>query len=484
MSGRFTAQGPHDGSGNTLSKISALAILSVAAAASGLAGLIAAPPKATEATVPSLKATTVLTFPAPVDFVAFVDSNLLVTSCSISVGQDPDHLGEHGCTDLAQGKLLWKATRSWGPAPRLIDGSKLVFVDNKTRFKMEDGVPDREGKAPDQAKKKAGIRYEAHSVRVVEAATGKELVKIDLGEHKGGFARNDKIYPDGKSCSFELITWGRDGKAKSQTQHFDLADGKALLAPKPFKSGEPQLFSPDGSSMVVMVPNEKEFDTIFLADVATDKVICPVPENRSFHYLSGAFACVPPTSPAESLKKPATSSSASAKDADTPVLFAAALGLLPKRLGGRQGGCLNGLLADPRFQAELRASDQYSRRTYAQMDKIGLYEARTGKVLARFGKVPVSLLAFSHDGRYLAAGHDPGTTPSCGETDAFVNYKLNLGKRYTIQLWDVSARKIKAELVGPMGGICTLAFSGDGSRLAAGSYDNKTHVWDLRDLGE
>jgi len=283
MSARFISQGPNGGTGNTLGKISALAILIVAMAASGTA----APPKGTEAAVPSLKAAKVLTFPAAVDFVAFVDSNLLVTSCSMGVSKDPDHLGEHGCTDLAQGKLLWKATRSWGPAPRLIDGSKLVFVDNKTSFKMEDSVvPNRKGKAPDQAKKKEAVRYEAHSVRVLDGAAGKELLKIDFGEHKGGFARNDAINPNGKSCSFELITWERDGKAKSQTRHFDLADGKELPAPKRLKSGEPQLFSPDGRSMVVMVPSEKEFDPIFLADVVRDKAICRVPENRSYYYLN------------------------------------------------------------------------------------------------------------------------------------------------------------------------------------------------------
>src|SRR5262249_27004861 len=89
-------------------------------------------------------------------------------------------------------------------------------------------------------------------------------------------------------------------------------------------------------------------------------------------------------------------------------LLAVALNLKQALPTGRPELCANAVMARLTPQ-DLKAAQERGkrlRREYKQLPKIMLCDPRTGKELARFGKVGVSVLAFSPDGRYLAAsGH-------------------------------------------------------------------------------
>lgn len=69
----------------------------------------------------------------------------------------------------------------------------------------------------------------------------------------------------------------------------------------------------------------------------------------------------------------------------------------------------------------------------------------------------VSAVAFSRDGTLLAAGLDEGL----------------------LVVWDVTSGAERRRLVGHEGRITSLAFSPDGARLASGSLDRSVRLWDL-----
>ncbi len=74
---------------------------------------------------------------------------------------------------------------------------------------------------------------------------------------------------------------------------------------------------------------------------------------------------------------------------------------------------------------------------------------------------PVTSLAFSPDGRLLAAGG--GAAGQFGE----------------IQLWDVAGRRLASTLRGHRDAVYSVAFSTDGRTLAAASYDRLVSLWPL-----
>src|SRR5262249_19653201 len=94
-------------------------------------------------------------------------------------------------------------------------------------------------------------------------------------------------------------------------------------------------------------------------------------------------------------------------------------------------------------------------------DRLSLIDAVTGKErLALPVRERVARLAYSPDGKRLAAGTDQGT----------------------IHLWELATGKIVSRVEGHRGGVSCLAFSPDGRRLASGGGDTTILTWDALNL--
>lgn len=98
--------------------------------------------------------------------------------------------------------------------------------------------------------------------------------------------------------------------------------------------------------------------------------------------------------------------------------------------------------------------------------KTVFYDLKTlrpsGELITPTAEPGVSALAFSPDGKVLAAGASGG-----------------IGGRSPVSLFDVSSGERFGVLAGPTEGVSQVAFSRDGKRVAASSLDGQARVWDL-----
>jgi WD40 repeat protein len=105
---------------------------------------------------------------------------------------------------------------------------------------------------------------------------------------------------------------------------------------------------------------------------------------------------------------------------------------------------------------------------------IKVWEASTGQVKFTLDNVGVvHSLGFSPDGRTLASGHSDGTVKLWGVRDAAGTLR------------DVNTGSLQESTFrGHLGGVFSVAFSADGSRLVSGSADRTVKIWMLSNKGE
>jgi WD40 repeat protein len=105
--------------------------------------------------------------------------------------------------------------------------------------------------------------------------------------------------------------------------------------------------------------------------------------------------------------------------------------------------------------------------TAASDGTVRLWDARHGGELTalhvtdRYGGVPLNDVAFSRDGRYVAAG---GGTSGNG----------------IVRVWGVRTRKSIASFAAGRDTVQSVAFAAGGRTLASGGWDDEVRLWDLR----
>lgn len=408
--------------------------------------------------VQRIEATKVLTNPALVDSIAFVDGTRLVASSFHMEQQDIQNKQDRGFRNAGDTRLwnidkdqpAWKLPRMEGP-PVLAEGKLFVVVSEPFDKKFPKLVKTKDGKVINGD---FATRPALHTtLRVVRPETAEQLQSLDLGDFEAprGFAL-DRM-SDGKKVALNKKLLDLDDKS------FDLAKAKDAFAS--LKCGEAVLYAPSSQVVIVQTTRMAQLINIAtvpwsgrvgttngalpdwkLADASQDKIIAPLPLARvSASMLSATF------SPDQSQ-------------------LALALGLESKVAPLICGN----MYMSPQIQKAHDAIARASQAKYDKMEKIMLCDAKTGRELARFGKRGVSVLAFSPDGRYLAAA---------GAGQLFPANKEEKAQASTIQLWDVASRKLVAVLVGHQEPVTVLAFSPNGITLASGSTDKTVRVWDL-----
>jgi hypothetical protein len=500
-----------------------LAVLAMAGSA------FAQAPAPKPGTVPTIKDAKVLNMPGRVDFVSFADRETLIMSSYFWEYTRKDEAknferdlewawkvsGDTRIYDLGKGEVVWQTPRWSKDAAPEVAGGKLYFVDvafgeekTVTVSKHKQVQEKKGGKTVNVVKEFKVERRERSGpvvLRSLDITSRKGAGKIDLGsevkwqnDHWAGLAA------DSTMLNFDILALSPDGKVvltakgkaldEVKTLRFDVPAGKEVALPK---SGTPLLYSADGRWMIFKIAKKVKVgremkvveDGPYLGDAGSDAMVSKLKFPTRTAPVRGVFG-------GGSGEK---SLAADGKDAAEPAatsgpLLAVAVTLVPKQFQGTMFGCLNGMMADPRFWAEQRASKAVTlenKRLYASMDKIHLFDARTGRLLATFARAPANVITLSGDGRYLAAAFEPQwdhlSEPIDGISERGIDEKGSIidkarSKSSPIHVWDVTTRTLKAQLVGHVGGVRDLSFAPYGKRLASGGYDRTVRVWELGEV--
>jgi WD40 repeat protein len=134
--------------------------------------------------------------------------------------------------------------------------------------------------------------------------------------------------------------------------------------------------------------------------------------------------------------------------------------------------------------------------------EVRLSNAATGRTVHTITDATGSDVAFSPDGKTLAVPDSDGTHSlrlydvatgrstvafdrAEGDLVANVIYSpdgktiASWGHGNVIRLWNVTSRRIRANLIGHSGQVDSVAFSRDGKKIASGSRDKTIRIWNL-----
>ncbi|WP_422927662.1 WD40 repeat domain-containing protein [Singulisphaera sp. PoT] len=285
-----------------------------------------------------------------------------------------------------------------------------------------------------------------------DASTGKRLFTLNPGEMHSPGAHAVAFSPDGKTLAV--------GGYVGDVYFYDPATGKLKSTfDEPSLASKRVVYTPDGS----ILATGHDQTTIMLYDVKNAKKIDTLKVSQSatlhgFDISSDGKTLVAITPDEVSIwditthkrRKAIGHEDQESKDITTSfdAVACSPKSLLAAISGGKALNQTTGFL-------NLKTLRPAGELVFEQ-----------GPVESMSNEPSIQVLRFSPDGKYLASG------PASG-----------IQNRTPLSVWDVSNGERVAALIGPTNGITEIAYSNDGSRIAASGNDNLVHVWKLSSGG-